>query len=60
MNEDYYCHRFKGKHGMINLMIPKREPTEEEIINLHRGIAEVFINNSKQPSTQKEETATQK
>lgn len=57
-NEEYKCVRFKGKHGMINLMIPNREPTQDEIEELHRSIAEVIVNNSKQPST-KEKAANE-
>lgn len=41
-NEEYDVIEFKGKHGMIRLHVPKREATEQEIIDLHRGVAEAL------------------
>lgn len=33
-----------GKHGQIHLHIPNEEPTQEEIDELYRTVAEVAIN----------------
>lgn len=34
----------QGKHGRINLVVPNRKPTKEELDNLHRIIAETIVN----------------
>lgn len=44
MGEEYDIIEIPGKHGKIKLHVPKREPTQEEIDELHRAIAEVAIN----------------
>lgn len=45
-NTEYKCIRFKGKHGVINLMVPFREPTQQEINDLHAAIAEIIVHNN--------------
>lgn len=35
-----YTVQIEGKHGIIEMVFPKRPPTEEERIELHRKIAE--------------------
>ncbi|MFB1098187.1 hypothetical protein [Terribacillus sp. JSM ZJ617] len=37
----------KGKHGDIVLGIPIKKDTQKEIDDLHKAIAEVIINNSR-------------
>lgn len=36
-----------GKHGMIYLHIPNRKPTEQDIKELHRGIARAILMDEK-------------
>lgn len=42
--EEYDVVEIQGKHGVILLHIPKREPTQEEIDELYKTIVEVSIN----------------
>ena len=56
MNEHYNFVRIQGKHGMINLGIPKREATKEEIEGIHRVIAEIIINNYKEEKAKRLES----
>jgi hypothetical protein len=57
MNDDHYNYiDIPGKHGLIKLAVPKRKATEEEVIELHRAVAEVIVNCSKQPSNNKKTT----
>lgn len=41
-----------GKHGRIGIIAPKNRPTEAEIIQYHRTIAEIIIENDKKKSHQ--------
>ncbi|WML42713.1 hypothetical protein [Neobacillus sp. PS3-40] len=41
--DEYRIIEIPGKHGKINLMVPNREPTEEEINHLHKVIAETIV-----------------
>ena len=41
--EDYDLVKIKGKHGMINLMVPKWESTQEETDKFYRIVAEVRV-----------------
>ncbi len=45
--EEYDIIEIQGKHGLIKLHVPKREPTQEEIEKLHRSFAEIAIDISK-------------
>lgn len=42
--EGYDIVEIQGKHGLILLHVPKREPSQQEIDELHRTIAEVAVN----------------
>lgn len=42
-NEDYMVVDIPSKHGQIHLIVPKREPTEEEKRDFHRKMAEVMV-----------------
>lgn len=50
MNEEYDVVEIQGKHGMILLHVPKREPTKEEVDELYKTVAEVAINIYKEES----------
>ncbi|RST60649.1 hypothetical protein D5F11_004670 [Siminovitchia terrae] len=41
--EEYDIIQIQGKHGLVKLHVPKREPTQEEIDELYRTVAEVAI-----------------
>ncbi|GIN18892.1 hypothetical protein [Siminovitchia fordii] len=45
--EEYDIIEIQGKHGLIKLHVPKREPTQDEIEKLHRSFAEIAIDISK-------------
>ncbi len=45
--EEYDIVEIPGKHGKIRLHFPKREPTQKEIDDLHRTVAEVIVNINK-------------
>jgi len=47
--------KIQGKHGKINLGIPEKEATQEEIDELHKTVAETIVNSSR-----KKEKATSK
>lgn len=47
MEEEYNIIEIPGKHGVINLHVPKREATQEEIDNVYKAVAEIAINNSR-------------
>lgn len=47
MEEKYRKVELQGKHGKINLMIPDRDPTQEEIDQLHKTAAKVIVNTIK-------------
>lgn len=46
----------KGKHGFINLVVPKRQPSESEWNELHRVVAETIVNKSKKVSKMEKAT----
>lgn len=46
--DEYRVINIAGKHGIINLIIPNKEPTQEEWEELHKVIAEVLINAEKE------------
>ncbi|WP_256846851.1 hypothetical protein [Paenibacillus sp. Pae108] len=46
----------EGKSCRIGLIVPDRKPTEEEIIDLHRTIAEIAIRSELRRLREKEET----
>jgi len=41
--EEYDIIEIQGVHGLIKLHVPKGEPTEEEILEAHRSIAEIIV-----------------
>ncbi|GGN56252.1 hypothetical protein [Oceanobacillus indicireducens] len=45
--DDYELVELKGKHGVINLMVPTEPPTQEEIDEAYKALAEVIIDNHK-------------
>ena len=51
--DDYELVELKGKHGLINLMVPKWEATQEEIDNVYRTVADVMINVRKEEQRKK-------
>lgn len=48
--EEYDVIEIKGKHGMINLHIPKKEPTKDEIKDVYEAVATIALNNRKKPA----------
>lgn len=46
-NEEYDVVEIKGKHSIIHLHVPKREPTQEEVDELYKTVAEVVVNTYK-------------
>jgi len=42
--EEYDVVEIQGKHGIILLHVPKKEPTQEEIDELYKTVAEVAVN----------------
>lgn len=46
-DNEYTCRRFKAKHGMINLMVPKKPPTKEEIDEFYNTFARILVDSYK-------------
>ncbi|MBO1003135.1 hypothetical protein [Pseudogracilibacillus auburnensis] len=44
MEDEYEIVEIQGKHGMIHLHVPKKEPTQEEINELYDTVAKVALN----------------
>lgn len=36
-----------GKHGKIKLVVPNRKPTNEELAQLHKVVAQTIVNTHK-------------
>ena len=43
MEEETEVQVIQGKHGVIRMVIPKREPTKEEIENHYKEIAAIIV-----------------
>ena len=56
--EEYRVVEIQGKHGMIYLHVPNRKPTEEEMKDLHMGIARAELMDEKFKAQQVKEKAT--
>lgn len=55
---EYRMVEIEGKHGIINLGIPEKEPTQEEINELHKTVAEVVVNTNKHKRKTKEKATS--
>ncbi|MCM3109979.1 hypothetical protein [Lederbergia lenta] len=53
--EDYDVIEIQGKHGLIELHVPKREASQEEIDELHKSMAEIALNIYKDKQVKKKE-----
>lgn len=56
--EEYRVVEIQGKHGMIYLNIPNRKPTEEDMKELHMGIARATLMDEKFKAQQVKKEAT--
>ncbi|WP_158681469.1 hypothetical protein [Microbulbifer pacificus] len=59
MKEKYRKVELQGKHGMIDLMIPDRDPTQEEIQELHDTVAKVLVNTIKHKDREKRKASSE-
>jgi hypothetical protein len=44
MDDDQYrIIKIQGKHGEINLMVPENKPTQEQLYDLHKVVADIIV-----------------
>lgn len=44
MSEEYDVVKIPGKHGIIHLHVPTKEPTQAETDELYKTVAEIALN----------------
>lgn len=51
VSEEYDVVEIPGKHGIIHLHVPKKEPTQDDKEELYKAVAEVALNIHKREKT---------